>query len=102
MEGFKVFTRAYVRVKNAKVESSLKFSNSWLRNTRGTGVAISTNEFEFNNSRQLQLCKIYSQDDNDKTLSLWVLCKRVFVTDLNYWIKHPFEFSDPIVKPEYL
>ena len=23
-------------------------------------------------------------------------------TDLNYWIKHPFEFSDPIVKPEYL
>ena len=24
------------------------------------------------------------------------------ITDLNYWIKHPFEFSDPIVKPEYL
>ena len=23
-------------------------------------------------------------------------------TDLNYWIKHPFEFSDPILKPEYL
>ena len=22
--------------------------------------------------------------------------------DLNYWIKHPFEFSDPILKPEYL
>ena len=22
-------------------------------------------------------------------------------TDLNYWIKHPFEFSDPILKPEY-
>ena len=21
-------------------------------------------------------------------------------TDLNYWIKHPFEFSDPILKPE--
>ena len=24
------------------------------------------------------------------------------ITDLNYWIKHPFEFSDPILKPEYL
>ena len=24
------------------------------------------------------------------------------LTDLNYWIKHPFEFSDPILKPEYL
>ena len=23
-------------------------------------------------------------------------------TDLNYWIKHPFEFSDSILKPEYL
>ena len=23
-------------------------------------------------------------------------------TDLNYWIKHPFEFRDPILKPEYL
>ena len=28
---------------------------------------------------------------------IYVLC-----TDLNYWIKHPFEFSDPILKPEYL
>ena len=27
---------------------------------------------------------------------------RCLLTDLNYWIKHPFEFSDPIVKPEYL
>ena len=26
----------------------------------------------------------------------------VLATDLNYWIKHPFEFSDPILKPEYL
>ena len=26
----------------------------------------------------------------------------VNTTDLNYWIKHPFEFSDPILKPEYL
>ena len=26
----------------------------------------------------------------------------VQTTDLNYWIKHPFEFSDPILKPEYL
>ena len=26
----------------------------------------------------------------------------VTFTDLNYWIKHPFEFSDPILKPEYL
>ena len=26
----------------------------------------------------------------------------VRITDLNYWIKHPFEFSDPILKPEYL
>ena len=26
----------------------------------------------------------------------------VCITDLNYWIKHPFEFSDPILKPEYL
>ena len=26
----------------------------------------------------------------------------VIITDLNYWIKHPFEFSDPILKPEYL
>ena len=26
----------------------------------------------------------------------------VETTDLNYWIKHPFEFSDPILKPEYL
>ena len=26
----------------------------------------------------------------------------VIATDLNYWIKHPFEFSDPILKPEYL
>ena len=26
----------------------------------------------------------------------------VMPTDLNYWIKHPFEFSDPILKPEYL
>ena len=26
----------------------------------------------------------------------------VDATDLNYWIKHPFEFSDPILKPEYL
>ena len=26
----------------------------------------------------------------------------VITTDLNYWIKHPFEFSDPILKPEYL
>ena len=29
-----------------------KFCNSWLRNTRVTGVAISTNEFESNNSSQ--------------------------------------------------
>ena len=28
--------------------------------------------------------------------------KQVPGTDLNYWIKHPFEFSDPILKPEYL
>ena len=28
--------------------------------------------------------------------------KRMRSTDLNYWIKHPFEFSDPILKPEYL
>ena len=27
---------------------------------------------------------------------------RIILTDLNYWIKHPFEFSDPILKPEYL
>ena len=27
---------------------------------------------------------------------------QVTITDLNYWIKHPFEFSDPILKPEYL
>ena len=27
---------------------------------------------------------------------------QVRTTDLNYWIKHPFEFSDPILKPEYL
>ena len=26
----------------------------------------------------------------------------IVTTDLNYWIKHPFEFSDPILKPEYL
>ena len=26
----------------------------------------------------------------------------ILTTDLNYWIKHPFEFSDPILKPEYL
>ena len=26
----------------------------------------------------------------------------IYTTDLNYWIKHPFEFSDPILKPEYL
>ena len=26
----------------------------------------------------------------------------VRATDLNYWIKHPFEFSDSILKPEYL
>ena len=26
----------------------------------------------------------------------------VCTTDLYYWIKHPFEFSDPILKPEYL
>ena len=25
----------------------------------------------------------------------------ILSTDLNYWIKHPFEFSDPILKPEY-
>ena len=30
------------------------------------------------------------------------LIVRVKTTDLNYWIKHPFEFSDPILKPEYL
>ena len=28
--------------------------------------------------------------------------KPIEATDLNYWIKHPFEFSDPILKPEYL
>ena len=26
----------------------------------------------------------------------------IVATDLNYWIKHPFEFSDQILKPEYL
>ena len=26
----------------------------------------------------------------------------MITTDLNYWIKHPFEFSGPILKPEYL
>ena len=30
-------------------------------------------------------------------------CREFYLpTDLNYWIKHPFEFSDPILKPEYL
>ena len=29
-------------------------------------------------------------------------CRKGYLTDLNYWIKHPFEFSDPILKPEYL
>ena len=34
-------------------------------------------------------------DEKGHNLDIWV-------TDLNYWIKHPFEFSDPILKPEYL
>ena len=34
---------------------------------------------------------------------LWnVVNESCTITDLNYWIKHPFEFSDPILKPEYL
>ena len=31
-----------------------------------------------------------------------VVTEGLVTTDLNYWIKHPFEFSDPILKPEYL
>ena len=38
----------------------------------------------------VQLCKIYSQDDNEKTPSLWVLCKRVFVqVTQNQWLSQP-------------
>ena len=33
---------------------------------------------------------------------LYDISSTVRPTDLNYWIKHPFEFSDPILKPEYL
>ena len=41
---------------------------------------------------------------NNKLWNIEVInsCQLVYATDLNYWIKHPFEFSDPILKPEYL
>ena len=43
---------------------------------------------------------------DEKSILAWTTLGQqllhVVTTDLNYWIKHPFEFSDPILKPEYL
>ena len=48
--------------------------------------------------RQESLPLTISFDEiKDPDCPLWLT-----FTDLNYWIKHPFEFSDPILKPEYL
>ena len=40
----------------------------------------------------------------EEVTCLWIEASLglISITDLNYWIKHPFEFSDPILKPEYL
>ena len=53
-------------------------------------VQISRNEF-FLGSLQCQT-----------NMNQFLQFEPVLTTDLNYWIKHPFEFSDPILKPEYL
>ena len=41
---------------------------------------------------------IHKKGETDKPANF----RPITLTDLNYWIKHPFEFSDPILKPEYL
>ena len=48
------------------------------------------------------MSKVRSMKKKNVEREVWNRVQRISGTDLNYWIKHPFEFSDPILKPEYL